>query len=356
MKNKEFLAKWYEEKGPKWCAEVTGLSYESVKQSAHMMGLRWDKAKRYRIGSFLRDNLKDKGWAESARELGLAEGTVRRWAKKLGIEGLPDGRGSKPKVLTKEQQEMIRSEYPAKSCQAVASDVGLSRDVVEMFLRDEGLYIGMDRYADLAVNKSFFEWSEDLAYVLGYMFADGSVGRYLRHELGRSDRVVPNSSITSKDRQILDDIRDRMGLKADVCSYKKNGENYHHLTTSCRWVYNQWRELGVRPRKSYEGMGVPNIPSRLVSHFVRGFFDGDGSRSGDGYSIKFGCTDVNFILWIRGVLMGVVGGREPEISVVKNKTIFFSFAFYADRARKIYEWMMPSKEGLRLKRKWMDIA
>ena len=85
---------------------------------------------------------------------------------------------------------------------------------------------------------------------------------------------------------------------------------------------------------------------------MRGFFDGDGSKSRDGYSVKFGCTDKLFVEWLRSVVVGIVGGNTPKISVADNKTKFFSFVVYAGRAKKLLEWMAPDKSDLRLERKW----
>ena len=356
MNTKEFLTKWYESKGPKWCAEETGKSYGAIKQMASSMGLRWADSRRDQIRKHLEAHLAD-GWGLAARQLNLSEGSVRRWAKKLQIQGPPDARGAKKKEVSDEQSKRILDSYPQMSCVAIGNREGLTRDVVERVLRDSGAYLGFNRRSDVSVDKTFFEWGEDLAYVLGYMFSDGSVGKYGKSDSdGRTKRSVVQSSITSKDRQILDDIRERMGLAANVCPYVRDGEQYYHLTTNCKWVYEQWRRLGVNPRKTYEGLPIPDVPEGLVRHFIRGFFDGDGSGSRDGYSLKMGCSDVNFLIWMRNVLVGVSGGQEPKMTLKKTGNPFFSFVFYADRAKHIKSWMAPSVTGLRLKRKWTEIA
>lgn len=330
-----------------------GKSCTVVKQTAHTMGLNYRKAKQDRIRIHLSERLVEDGWKKVATDLGLSEGRVRLWAAKLGIKGPPDGRGAKPTELSKEQMSMILEQYPLKSTNVIADSMGLTNDIIIGFLKRMEKYLGFERRADLVVDKKRFEWSSDLAYVLGYMYADGSIGEYSKLDCdGREKRKLPTSSITSKDEHILWDIRDRMGWNAKPCSFEKDGETYWHIATSCCWVFNQWVKLGIKPRKSFEGMVIPNISEKFLPHFIRGFFDGDGSKNKDGYSVKFGCTDEKFMEWLRDIVMGVIGGSIPKMTIANNITKFYSFVVYADRARILLDWMSPGESDLRLHRKW----
>lgn len=350
---KEFLQKWYEAKGPIWCSEQLKKSHGIIRQTAHMMGLNYRKAKQDRIRIHLSERLLVDGWKKVEMDLGLSEGTAYLWAKKLGIKGPSDARGAKPAELSEDQRRAILEQYPLKSTDVIADSTGLTNDIVIGFLQRNGRYIGFDRRVDVVIDKSRFEWSNDLAYVLGYMYADGSVGEYPKSDCdGRRKRKLATSSITSKDEHILWDIRERMGWKAKPCSFDRNGETYWHIATSCRWVFNQWVKLGVKPRKSFEGMEIPKVPDSLLQHFIRGFFDGDGSKRKDDYVVKFGCTDELFMMWFRNIVIDVVGGKAPKMSVAHNATEFYSFVVCADRAKKLLEWMKPGDGDLRLHRKW----
>ena len=70
-----------------------------------------------------------------------------------------------------------------------------------------------------------------------------------------------------------------------------------------------------------------------------------------GYRVSFGCSDFAFLDWLADRILEVVSGRKPTLSKNKSRD-FWVLAFYADRARKIYEWMKPTERGLRLRRKW----
>jgi hypothetical protein len=106
-----------------------------------------------------------------------------------------------------------------------------------------------------------------MAYVLGYMYADGNIisyptirGHYLQ--------------IASTD---IDTIRSLMGSEHTV--YVRNrGENrkkQHILSIGSSALFNALTQLSVTPNKSLT-MTLPNIPKAHFSAFVLGYFDGDG--------------------------------------------------------------------------------
>ena len=59
----------------------------------------------------------------------------------------------------------------------------------------------------------------------------------------------------------------------------------------CKW--------GCVPNKTFLINKIPNIPRDYVSHFLRGYFDGDGSlhylKSTNNFRISFTCGSVEFL-------------------------------------------------------------
>ncbi len=131
------------------------------------------------------------------------------------------------------------------------------------------------------VNQNFFQsWSPQMAYVLGFIFADGAI-----EDVQRSSRTC-YISITSKDLSILEKIRSAMQSNhklykrrsqlhtfSDGKSYKSKEEFVFRIGSKS--MYNDLLNLGVIPRKSLTIL-FPTIPSNHFSHFIRGYFDGDG--------------------------------------------------------------------------------
>ncbi len=113
-----------------------------------------------------------------------------------------------------------------------------------------------------------------MAYILGFIVADGSVCK----RKDRKDSYIMN--ITSKDRKHLEKIQKAMssqyklGLKSSSCTGEKK---YSFIQISNKEVCKSLINLGIIPKKTYNNLKPIKVPNRYFSDFVRGFFDGDGS-------------------------------------------------------------------------------
>lgn len=133
------------------------------------------------------------------------------------------------------------------------------------------------------INQNFFQsWSSQMAYVLGFIFADGAI-----EDVQKSSRTCYISIITSKkDLNILEQIKTAMSSSHNL--YKRRpriegfpGQKFYKsaerfvFRIGSKIIYNDLLSLGVTPRKSLT-ISFPNIPLEFLSHFIRGYFDGDG--------------------------------------------------------------------------------
>ena len=119
------------------------------------------------------------------------------------------------------------------------------------------------------INERFFDkWSPEMAYILGFWFADG----YMRIE--KSYRIV----FTSADRSILLQIKKAFssGHPLRGRKEKKGGLYTWDLSLCSKYLYNRLISLGGLRGKS-RSMKFPYVPSKYIRDFVRGYFDGDGS-------------------------------------------------------------------------------
>ena len=122
-----------------------------------------------------------------------------------------------------------------------------------------------------SLNQSFFSdiKTEAQAYVLGYLFADGCI------------RDQYTFSIGSKDIELIELVRREMEANYKIYEHKKTvGEKVficHELTMTSKPLIQDLVGLGCTKNKSYKELTIPqSLPDHLVSHFIRGYFDGDG--------------------------------------------------------------------------------
>lgn len=122
-----------------------------------------------------------------------------------------------------------------------------------------------------AVNADFFtHWSNEMAYVLGFIFADGSLedASYLRGKYVRA-------TCTDKDR--IEAIKSLMSSGHSIVRLVPGGNRKprYLLRIGSHKLYADLISHGVTPRKSLT-MKFPEPPRRFSAAFIRGYFDGDG--------------------------------------------------------------------------------
>jgi len=124
------------------------------------------------------------------------------------------------------------------------------------------------------VNSNFFKsWSRNMAYILGYLFADGSLedASYLRGKYLR---------VTSCDLSIIQEIRKAFDSEHKIVKLAPstaNGKPRYFLRIGDHTIYNDLINLGLTPKKSLTMLFPNNIPINFINDFIRGYFDGDGT-------------------------------------------------------------------------------
>lgn len=119
------------------------------------------------------------------------------------------------------------------------------------------------------VNSNFFKiWSPQMAYVLGFIGADGNICHS-----GRAHTL----HIACDDKDIIEKIKLAFKYKGPIHKkVRQNGKISYSLRICDPIIFRNLEKLGVTERKSLTFTPC-KIPIKLVRHFIRGYFDGDGS-------------------------------------------------------------------------------
>ena len=149
----------------------------------------------------------------------------------------------------------------------IAINLNISDRAVRRVLKEEGINTRLkNRYIlDECID------TESKAYILGFIYADGFVG----------DEKFNNIVIAVNDLEILEFIAKEFKFTGNIRKTKKGGfENSkcgYSLNFSSKIMASRLREIGLYPNKSLTIDTLPQIDKKLVRHFIRGYFDGDGS-------------------------------------------------------------------------------
>jgi len=107
------------------------------------------------------------------------------------------------------------------------------------------------------------------AYWAGFIAADGC--------LNKRDNSM-RLGLSKVDRNHLIKFKNSIKTNANITECKSN--NSVRIMICSEKLYNSLTDLGIKPNKSLT-INKVSIPKGLMSHFIRGVFDGDGSISGE---------------------------------------------------------------------------
>ena len=145
-------------------------------------------------------------------------------------------------------------------------------------LRSAGAALNNSNGRKHTFDEHYFESvdSESKAYFLGLIAADGGV----------SDRGSLRLGLIEEDAYLVERFREEIGT-TDYCRYapkRAHRRPFVYLNVCSKKLVSDLSKLGILPRKSLS-MGFPKNTKVLFSHFVRGYFDGDGDfrREKKGY-------------------------------------------------------------------------
>jgi len=196
----------------------------------------------------------------------------------------------------------------------------------------------LQRNGKYKLDNSFFDkWNPKNAYVFGWFCSDGNVSRDLTH---------CGFHIHKKDKEILEIIK-----KVMISNHRiEIRGKYAYLRIYNRKISTRLAELGCMPRKSLT-LEFPNISDKYLNHFVRGYFDGDGSihfNKPNTIKIKLVGTK-QFLETLQNKLHDRLNLKKHDIKKHHN---IFVFEYYGNDARAFCSWIYKNSQGLFLGRKY----
>lgn len=149
----------------------------------------------------------------------------------------------------------------------------VSRYTVSNTLKAQGIKI-RNRYHDVELQNYFKSIdSEESAYWLGFIYADGSI---TCRETGNK-RYVLEVCLAEKDKDHILKLRNFIGSKKEI--ERRESTKSFRLIISSKQLVSNLKNLGIIENKTYKSdirQILRNIPKEYMRDFIRGFVDGDG--------------------------------------------------------------------------------
>lgn len=135
----------------------------------------------------------------------------------------------------------------------------------------------MGRILKYKIDEEFFRKidSEEKAYYLGFMFADGTIS---------PERNTIKLSLKEEDKEILEKLKICIKSERPLFHIKRNAswkgsfkgsKDLWSLDITNKFICQDIQNLGCTKIKT-RTIKFPEIEDKLLSHFIRGYFDGDG--------------------------------------------------------------------------------
>lgn len=197
-------------------------------------------------------------------------------------------------------EKVIELRKSGMAVDKIGEQVGKCHQWVTNLLKKHGAYSKKETVYNTLyeVNKQFFKVidSEAKAYILGFICADGHIDR-------KAHRI--QFSLSIKDEEILYKIKELMESTHPISHYLGTNpykKSERVKTEMCKLSINSKElvdSLSFFPdRKTYNLTGsiADQIPTNLLNHFLRGYFDGDGHLF---YGRKYG-NSTKYLVQVTG--------------------------------------------------------
>lgn len=168
------------------------------------------------------------------------------------------------------------------------------------------------------INEHFFDKinTEEKAYILGLLYADG---------YNNTDRNSVSLVLKESDKEILEKITAIVqptkpllyidtSIKVKTKGFE-NSQNQWKFTINNKHISERLVDLGCGKAKTHN-LTFPTeeqVPKLLQRHFIRGYFDGDGSVSGDKQKQISFIGTIGFLKPLQQILMSELGFSKTKL-------------------------------------------
>ena len=261
--------------------------------------------------------------------------------------------------LSQEEIDVIIDAYCNKKYGLVKTGklIGVNQRIVRKVLINNNIHIRSLAEANRAnsinvrkygVNDDYFDnESSNMAYILGFLAADGTVAK-------NGNRI--KIGLSSVDRKFLELIKEELGAESNILDYEtSNGYMVSEFSFTSQKIKQKLTEYNIVPGKTETFTFPINLSKKYWIDFIRGYFDGDGSVGTAGPSaIRWQIcshrpqvleTIVEFLFEEYGI---------PKVSVQKNEhgnSFLYTIQYSNNSTRKIFQ-IIYTPNSLYLPRKF----
>lgn len=236
--------------------------------------------------------------------------------------------------------DMVNKYNAGKSLRQLGFEYGLNPVTVKKRLVEQGVKIRsrteQNKYSPqnqrlYTINDDYFDsMGHNQAYLLGFIAADGTVGKN-----NNSIKIA----LASVDKSFLEKIKEELQSNAPINDFEdKNGFTHSEFRFSSTKIKQRLADFGIIPNKTYESFSPQNIPDEYLIDFIRGYFDGDGSVSTAGPSLRFQICGYNKKTLENFINFFYEKYAIPKVNIYKRNNTYY-FQYSTSSTKKIFDFL-----------------
>lgn len=183
-------------------------------------------------------------------------------------------------IFSEEQTKDIINQYlNGVSSVQLGKKYNVGHKVILRILHENNVDVDMCRlHRKYNLNEHYFDVIDtpNKAYILGFLYADGNNGL---------DKSTISICLQEEDKEILERMRIELDSEKPLVFLDKSNKhdlgytykNQYGLYMFSKHMCNMLCEKGVVPNKSLIATFPNFLSNKLLPHFIRGVYDGDGS-------------------------------------------------------------------------------
>lgn len=171
----------------------------------------------------------------------------------------------KTKIFIK--NDILNSQF---TCKEIKNKHNIGNKIYKKIKDEFNIKKAVKRNKKYICNENFFENidTEEKAYWLGFMYADGCIQR-------TKECYSVKIDLTKNDKEHIEKFKKSLCSNHIIYDY----DNYSRLIIISKKMYYDLISKGCVPNKSLilKFPTKEQVPRNLLRHFIRGYFDGDGT-------------------------------------------------------------------------------
>ena len=182
---------------------------------------------------------------------------------------MPRGLGKSYESLTQEDKDLIVKLFQEDriKTRAIAKMIPTTIRAIPKVLKEAG--ICTKRKNRYTLNEYYFDNidTERKAYWLGVISADGCI------------TTTNYFALAMTDKDVVEQLKKDLNYTGDVYAIKRDETRsiIYRINFSSKILCDSLRNLGIKENKSLRLDEFPPIDDSMIKHYIRGYFDGDGS-------------------------------------------------------------------------------